>query len=161
MISFTHERKVLIEVVLIRVSLSQINSKPCRDGNEVHQRGGAAEEASCMPWGPKGNQGLLEPARHHARAMSPAPTTCSVLISRSLSGHQPGSCGPTSAGYLWRRFICLRMRIFHQTISGVMTTVGRIHASHTGLVSTFTTNTAVTVLMVPASILVKCRLTAP
>ena len=35
--------------------------------------------------------------------------------------------------------------------------VGRIQASHTGSVSTLTTNTAVTVAMVPASILVRCR----
>ena len=47
--------------------------------------------------------------------------------------------------------------MFHQVIKGVMTTVGRIQGTHTGLKSTFTTSTAVTVAIVPASIFERCR----
>lgn len=56
----------------------------------------------------------------------------------------------------------LRMRLFHHAMIGVTMIVGKIQGSQTGIgesgpISTLTTVTAVSVAMVPASILVKWR----
>ena len=45
--------------------------------------------------------------------------------------------------------------MFHQAINGVMTTVGSIHGTQAGSMSTFTTVTAVIVAIVPAIMLVR------
>ena len=76
------------------------------------------------------------------RNQAPSPSHPFVLrLSKDFTGYRPRRAN----------------RTFHHTISGVIATVGNIQVTQTGLVSTLTTSTAVTVAMVPPIMLVRCR----